>query len=209
MLNLIFNVVLPVLLLICLLAIGFFILRSFRNRGRINSQAYNVGRTEANRASRANILWAALAFALLLLLLIVFAAGQIFIRTDQEPPVPTPEPTAELPTPLPETPTAEATSTVALPTATVALPTPTPELEATATPEALTATVTSGVGVWLRSAPSTNSDQIEWLLEGATLLVLDGRETAEDIEWQEVQTQAGVVGWVASDFIQINDTTAP
>jgi hypothetical protein len=64
-----------------------------------------------------------------------------------------------------------------------------------------TAVVSSGVGVWLRATPSTTGEQLEWLLDGTVLVLLDGQETADDLLWQQVQTEAGVTGWVAADFL--------
>ncbi len=75
---------------------------------------------------------------------------------------------------------------------------------ATNTPEPLTATVASEVGVWLRSGPGVESEQLEWLFDGTILLVLPGRESADDLEWQQVQTESGVTGWVAADFLVVN-----
>jgi hypothetical protein len=46
---------------------------------------------------------------------------------------------------------------------------------------------------------------LEWLLEGTVLIVLPGQQTAEDLLWQQVQTEEGLIGWVAADFIVINE----
>jgi hypothetical protein len=37
------------------------------------------------------------------------------------------------------------------------------------------------------------------------VFVLPRQQSAEDLLWQQVQTEEGVVGWVASDFILINE----
>jgi hypothetical protein len=57
----------------------------------------------------------------------------------------------------------------------------------------------------LRDLPGTESEQLEWLLEGTILTVLSGQETANDLLWQQVQTEDGLIGWVASDFIVIDE----
>jgi hypothetical protein len=75
----------------------------------------------------------------------------------------------------------------------------------TATLQVRTAIVSSGVGVWLRAEPSTESAQLEWLLQGTIIIVLSETATAENLAWQEVQTQEGIVGWVAVPFITYND----
>jgi hypothetical protein len=46
---------------------------------------------------------------------------------------------------------------------------------------------------------------LEWLLEGTVLIILPGRETADEFEWQQVQTEEGLIGWVATEFIVINE----
>jgi SH3-like domain-containing protein len=65
--------------------------------------------------------------------------------------------------------------------------------------------VTSEVGVWLRGTPSTEGEQLEWVLGGTILTVLPGQQTADDFDWQQVRTPAGNEGWVAVDFIQIDE----
>ena len=72
-------------------------------------------------------------------------------------------------------------------------------------PEPQTAFVNSEVGVWLRSAPSTSGEQVEWLLNGAELIVLDGKQSADDLEWQQVRAFSGNEGWVAVPFITYNE----
>jgi hypothetical protein len=74
-----------------------------------------------------------------------------------------------------------------------------PTATATAAPQ--TATVSSGVGVWLRAAATTEAEQLEWILDGTVLTLLPGRQSAEGFEWQQVRTPAGNEGWVAVDFI--------
>jgi hypothetical protein len=74
----------------------------------------------------------------------------------------------------------------------------------TPTAEPVTATVISEAGVWLRAIPGTEGEQLEWVLEGTTLTLLPGLETADDLEWQQVRTPAGNEGWVAVPFIQYN-----
>ncbi len=91
------------------------------------------------------------------------------------------------------------------PIATTSAPIPTETPLPAPTDAANIAIVSSGVGVWLRDAPTTNSEQLEWLLEGVVLTLLDGQQTADGFDWQEVRTAAGVDGWVAAEYIQIGD----
>jgi len=116
-----------------------------------------------------------------------------------QPPVlvPTQSPTPALATPevVENTPTDLAPATAAPTDA----PTNTPE------PVVDTAVVSSGVGVWLRSAPSTSGEQLEWLLDGTILTLLEGQQTADELLWQQVQTASGITGWVAADFIIVSE----
>jgi hypothetical protein len=58
----------------------------------------------------------------------------------------------------------------------------------------------------LRGTPSTSGEQLEWLLDGTVVTLLAGRETADELNWQQVRTEAGVEGWVASDFLTVNQS---
>jgi SH3-like domain-containing protein len=71
----------------------------------------------------------------------------------------------------------------------------------TATPPPPTAVVSSGVGVYLRAEPSTESEQLQYLEQGVTVVLLEGQQTTEELLWQQVQAADGQVGWVAFDFI--------
>jgi uncharacterized protein YgiM (DUF1202 family) len=57
----------------------------------------------------------------------------------------------------------------------------------------------------LRSEPGTASTELQYLEDGTTLFVLDSQQTTEDLLWQQVQTDTGQVGWVAVDYITINE----
>jgi hypothetical protein len=56
-----------------------------------------------------------------------------------------------------------------------------------------------------RCTPGTSGEQLEWLLDGTVLNLLDAQETADGLLWQQVQTETGLVGWVAADFILISE----
>jgi hypothetical protein len=109
-------------------------------------------------------------------------------------------------TPEPATPTVEVevVEATAVPTNP---PTDEPSPAPTNTPEPVvnTAIVSSGVGVWLRGTPGTTGEQLEWLLDGTVLTLLDGQETADDLLWRQVQTETGLTGWVAADFILLSE----
>ncbi|RMD49433.1 MAG: hypothetical protein D6835_05375, partial [Candidatus Thermofonsia bacterium] len=219
----VFRIVLAVLAGITLLASLFFVLRAFGRRGRQHAAPYGVARQEAVHAMKVDLLWA---LAGVVLAGVVWAAYLLlpwgndvatgmdansgdapvnFVEpqatvTPVEVMTLTPVPTA-VPTqpPAANTPAPQETA-VSNPTNTPE-PAPTETPEATATPDQKTAVVTSGVGVWLRAEPGTESEQLEWVLEGSVLVVLDGEAQSDDYTWQRVRTPQGNEGWVATEFI--------
>jgi hypothetical protein len=42
---------------------------------------------------------------------------------------------------------------------------------------------------------------VELIAHQTELELLQGRETADDIDWQQVRTPAGNEGWVAAEFL--------
>lgn len=202
--TIIFTIVIPILAGICVLLTIYFAWKAFASRRGAPQKSYDVGRVEAKIASQVYVIRSIFMLVLSLILLGVMGIGsQTSLNTP--PPTNTPEPivtavVTQAATSTPNLlPTSEPRPTSPIPTAT-ATPLPT----ATNTPEPLSATVNSEVGIWLRSAPTVESDQLEYLIDGTVVLVLPGREAADDLEWQEVQTDAGLVGWVAADFIVLN-----
>lgn len=188
--------------------------RALSSRSSISKQPYDVGLVEAKRISQAQLLAAGAALVLSLIFLAAFAVlprGEA--AADMAPSVPV------LPTTAIEIrPSPVITRSLANPAVETVPPAPTqppvtPTIGATETPEPTasvgptTATVSSGVGVWLRSAPSTTSEQLEWLLDGTVLVLLGGQESADDFVWQQVQAESGAEGWVARDFLVVNEIT--
>ncbi len=123
------------------------------------------------------------------------------LPTNTATPGPTPTPTVT-PTPLPTntatplpTNTAEPTplpTETALPTATIM---PTATTIPTATPRL--GRVLTRFGVNLRAAPSSLAPLVAFLPSDTELVLLDGRLSAEGLEWQEV-TIGGLSGWVSA-----------
>ncbi len=101
--------------------------------------------------------------------------------------------------------TQPASTVPAEPVLPTAAPTVTFAPTVTPIPPPQTAVVNSEVGVWLRSAPSTAGEQVEWLLNGTELIVLPGKQSADDLEWQQVRAPSGNEGWVASLYITYNE----
>ena len=206
------NIVIPLLAGISIVLALFFIMRALQQRSELARAAYSVGRQEARQAMQVDVVRGIAAFLVGLILLGVFGLSPRPVEsalppTDVAPATEpagasdaTNTPTATVEIVPTDAPTIEPSPTMPVATATeLPLPTDTP------VPEPGTATVSSGVGVWLRAAPGTNTEQLEWLLDGTVVTVLEGYETADDLEWQQVQTPAGSVGWVAVPFIVYNE----
>jgi hypothetical protein len=203
------NIALLSLAGLSILAAVYFVTKGFGAKARINRQAYSVGQVEVRRASLVYWIRAAALFIVGLIFLGIFAVRPLISRGSASP-----EPTPSIPAvdpgvtqPAIETqsaPITEPTSQVS-PTGPVASPTPQATAAPTATSAPTTATVSSGVGVWLRGAPSTSGEQLEWLLDGTVVTLLAGQETADDLLWQQVRTAAGVEGWVARDFLAVSE----
>ena len=211
----VFNYIILAFMGVSILAALFFVMRALRFRSRSTRQTYGVGQVEAARSSKIDIA-RGIAFVFLgLILLGVYGLSSRPTEAIVEPTLLPPTVVLEGSTAVPDT----AVSTT--PTATTIIPTPVsatiaPAATATAAPtqeptEApttaapVTAVVTSEVGVWLRGTPSTTGEQLEWVLGETVLTVMPGQQTADEFEWQQVRTPAGNEGWVAVDFIQINE----
>ncbi len=216
--------ILLVIAAILIIAAIIFIYQATQRRTRSNRAAYNVGRQEARMAMQINLLRA---FAALLVGLVLFGAYLLLPDFSGADPalVLTIEPSSEgieadvtetavSPTNTPisasttsptDLPPAQVSTLTPIPTSPpTASPTSAPEPTATATEVGVkTAVVTSGVGVWLRSTPSVDGEQVEWLLTETEVVVLEGQATADEFDWQQVQAPSGNVGWVAVPFIEL------
>ncbi|MEM7116716.1 MAG: TIGR00341 family protein [Chloroflexota bacterium] len=144
----------------------------------------------------------------------VIPPTQTITPTVTETPTPGPTPTSTLQptatnTAVPtNTPMPTATATIVEPTATnfpaSATPTVEPTSTATATPTA-TATVPTAVinapfGLNMRATPSTTAPIITRLDNQTVVVLLSGRETSDEITWQEILFN-GDVGWVSAEFL--------
>jgi hypothetical protein len=219
----ILNIVLPILAIVCFLAVVIFAARALRARTRSMHQAYGVGQQELRQEMLVNFLRSFVALILGLVFLGLFGLAPDS-TAGTEPNLPTsvtPEvvssPTTALvltptmtialstietsPTPLPTFTAPPPTATFAL-TATVALTTTSPVSPTTS--GLPTATVNSGVGVYLRAEASTTAEQLEYLVDGTIVTLLPGRQTAEGFEWAQVRTAEGLEGWVVLEFLVVN-----
>jgi len=196
------NTVIPILAGICLIVALYFIAKGVRARVSVSEYAYGVQRQEARQSMAVAF---ARGFALLLVGLILLAIFGLSPRpqmAEAEPTAPalpsatfTSQPAAtNTPTTLQQI---VSTPTSPVPTATVG-PTDTPE--PTDTPVVPTAVVNSFNGLWLREAPG-GTQELELIPNGTALTLLEGRETTDDLEWQQVRTPSGNEGWVAAEFL--------
>ncbi len=218
------NTAAPIFAGACVLGALYLFIRGIGNRGVPNT-AYGVARQEARQTMLSSFFGA---FFLLFLGLIVFGLYGVFgfdllgEVSGSEPGVTlTPEPvqtaavTDSAVEPVNNPPTAGPTNTpvglqnLSTPTPTPGIPTETPTPSQTPTPQTPTATFTPDVdtavvnspnGLWLREAPG-GTQEVELIPDGTVLTLLPGRETVDDLEWQQVRTPAGNEGWVAVDFI--------
>lgn len=211
------NIVFAVIAGVAILAALYYGGRAVIRRGQPTDSAYNVGRLEARRSVQIDLVRALASIVVALIFLGAFgltprpvepliSPTEPSLVQDDATETPTDPPTlvpTDSPTLTPAPPIVTETDPIEPSPVLTAPPTTQPTAEPTDTlePVAETAVVSSGVGVWLRSAPSTSGEQLEWLLDGTILTLLDGQETADDLLWQQVQTEAGVIGWVAADFL--------
>jgi len=200
----ILNIVLLVLAILFLLVGLFFFLRAVFTRRSVADRAYGVERQEARLGIRLNVTRGAFFLILGLIALAIFG---LVPESDSEAPIATITPAASPTVQATQIkqPTSTSTRLLETLTATATVPSrtpfPTDTPEPTNTPVLPSAVVISPNGLWLREAPG-GSQELELVPDGAILILLPGRETVDDLEWQEVRTQAGNVGWVAVEFVE-------
>lgn len=206
------NIVILVLALLAALAAIVSLVSAVLKRSAISNQPYGVGRQESRQTMLVSLIRAAV---LGIFALILFGVYGLSARPDEvlsNEPQATLEPTAttaaqeEAPTPTATTTPVEVVpeeSTELPPAITSAAPTntPAPTSTATITPTPVpSAIVNSEVGLYLRPEPGS-SVELELLANGAVLELMEGRETIDGVEWQQVRSSSGNEGWVAVEFI--------
>ena len=201
------NVVILSLAGICELVALFFLVRGIRARLSRTQQPYGVAQQEARHDMQVNLLRAGFMLMITLILLGIYGLISGERREDASSP-PTPEIAVtaatratvdsaieDTVTPPPTTPTPSQTVLTA-----TTMPTATATTEATSTPTVAVAVVNSPNGLWLREAPG-GTQEVELIAHETELELLPGRQTAEDLDWQQVRTPTGNEGWVAADFL--------
>lgn len=207
------NLIILALAALSTLAALVSLVNALLRRNAMTNEPYGVGRQESRRAMLVAFIRAGVLGVFALILFGVYglsARPDDLVSTEPEA---TFESTATRPAvsgtaaAATRTPTGEPTATaraVTLPPAiTSAAPTNTPPPTAlpTTTPTAVpSAVVNSEVGLYLRPEPGSTVE-LELLTNGDLLELLEGRETVDDVEWQEVRSASGNEGWVAVEFI--------
>lgn len=207
------NLIILALAILSALAALISIGRALLTRNAIANEPYGVGRQQSRRAMLVAFIRGAVlgVFALILFGVYGLSAGpDDLLSTEPRATVesdPAGSATPETGAPATVAPTGEPTATartVTLPPAiTSAAPTNTPEPTEipTATPTSVpSAIVNSEVGLYLRPEPGSTVE-LELLGNGAVLELLEGRETVDGAEWQQVRSATGNEGWVAVEFI--------
>ena len=201
--------VLPVVAALLFIACLVFIVQGILTRTGSRREAYGFGQQEARTNAQITFWKAAGSLVTALVVLGIWSLmSAIEARQPEEEAVPTSDqllaptttPTATstvIPTPTNE----PATPTSPLPTATATEPPP-PTLTPSVTPPP-SAVVNSPNGLYLRNAPG-GATELELIPDGATLVLLGEEQTADDLVWVRVTTESGNTGWVAQDFIILN-----
>ena len=65
------------------------------------------------------------------------------------------------------------------------------------------ATVSASSGLKMRSSPGTSASQVKTLSNGTVVEILDGPQEADDYTWWQVRDEAGITGWVAGEYLNI------
>jgi len=63
-------------------------------------------------------------------------------------------------------------------------------------------TDTGSLGLRLRTGPGLDYETAGVFDEGAELRVIDGPQTADDIEWWKLESESGEMGWAAGNFLK-------
>ncbi len=204
----ILNTILIIVAALCMVGALYFLFLGLRNRSEVPESSYGVERQEVRHIVLASYFRGGFLFCLGLIMVAIIGIGNypgpavtedndlsdpgIFAPADDEAANPTATRTANptsAPSPTSPVPTLTATTS----------PTPLP----TDTPIVIIAIVASPNGLWLRERPG-GTQEVELIADGAELIVLNGNEVVDGTEWQLVRTPSGLEGWVANEYIQVN-----
>jgi uncharacterized protein YgiM (DUF1202 family) len=65
------------------------------------------------------------------------------------------------------------------------------------------ATVAASSGLKMRAEPGTSASQVKTLSNGSVVEILDGPKEADDYTWWQVRDEAGITGWVAGEYLEV------
>jgi hypothetical protein len=194
-----------------LLASLAMLIRGLRARTSMTSRAYGVQRQEKRKEMLISLSRAAFLFIVALIVITIYGllSGDAEKTTGSTP---VPEVTAPPSVPAVETKSVTPTGrpTVVIETETPPITqdqiqqvtsTPEPALISTIASQANTAVVNSVNGLWLRSDPDPEGEQIELIPNETLLIVLRGSEPAGQPEWQLVRAPSGSEGWVFIEYL--------
>jgi len=203
----ILNTILIIVAALCMVGALYFLFLGLRNRNEVPESSYGVERQEVRHIVLASYLRGGFLFCLALILVAIIGIGNypgptvtdedftdpgVFAPADEGATNPTATRTTNptrAPSPTSPIPTLTATTS----------PTPLP----TDTPIVIIAIVASPNGLWLRERPA-GTQEVELIADGAELIVLNGNEVVDGTEWQLVRTPSGLEGWVATEYIHVN-----
>jgi hypothetical protein len=179
--------------------------REATRRGRVNLLRFLLRGKLRDISALALILVGVIAIGAVILLLVALIA--YVVQRSGEPVDLTP---ALGPTPTYEwTPVSATVTRLPLPTAspfitaTLTAPAPGSSAAPQVAPGAIVEVAGTGaLGLRLRSGPGRSYVTTKVIDEGSRLEVLDGPETADDIEWWRLEASDGIVGWAASEFLE-------
>lgn len=206
------NLVVLVLAILAAVLAVVALLRAFATRNAIANEPYGVGRQESRRSMQVSLIRGAVIGVVALILFAVYGlnarpddmlSNEPQATVESEPTDADIQPESTATATLSPTATSTSVSVELPPAVTSSAPTatlsPTETSTITPTPEP-SAIVNSEVGLYLRPEPGSTVE-LELLNNGAVLELMEGRETVDGVEWQQVRSAAGNEGWVAVEFI--------
>ena len=199
------NTILLIIAGLCFLGATFYLVIGIRTRSDASGSSYGIKRQEARQGAFVSFVRSIFLVSLALIIFAILGIGNLpkgdnFEDNKEMGP---PDSTLSATRPADQSSGSSTPGVLAAsPTSPVATLTATPTLTPvpTQTPVVITAIVNSPNGLWLREKPG-GSQQLELIANGSELIVLEGNEMADDLEWRQVRTQSGQEGWVAVPFI--------
>lgn len=200
------SVIVTIVAVLLLVGAVIFFIKGLLAGQLVPGNAYGVERQKTRHVSLISYFRGAFLLGLALILFAILGIGNLPEgNQDTETPLMLQTVVEEAATPGNSQPSATITLALFTVTPTSPIPTltatPTSSPVPTNTPDILIAVVNSPNGLWLRDRPG-GTNRLELLSDQTELVVLDGNETVDEIEWQRVRTPSGIEGWVAVEYIR-------